>query len=116
MTGASERDRSAKEPMSAQHTPGPWRIGVSSAVEGRAFDGSWKFVAFPVRGGTPDQADTNARLIAAAPEMYEAAQPLVAEISEYEPSAGEDDDELVSVRLGDLKRLRAALAKAGPQS
>lgn len=108
MTGASERDRSAKEPMSAQHTPGPWRIGVSSAVEGRAFDGSWKFVAFPVRGGTPDQADTNARLIAAAPELLAALKAALAEIG-GEGGIGAVVDVLESAG-------RAAIAKAEGRS
>ena len=54
-------------------TKGPWRLdGTSRAVEATAFDGSWKYVCDKVRGGSAEQADTNARLIAAAPEMYEA--------------------------------------------
>ncbi len=62
-----------------------------------------------------DMFAANACLIAAAPKLAQAAEPLVAEIAEYAPSAGEDDDELVPVRLGDLKALRAALRSARPE-
>ena len=48
---------------------------------------------------------------AAGPALAEAAAPLVDVIREYEPSVGEDDDELVPVRLADLRALRAALSK-----
>lgn len=45
--------------------------------------------------------------------LVHAANCLIAEISEYEPSAGEDDDELVEAKLGDLKALRRAVAQVG---
>lgn len=51
------------------HTPGPWRLDGKRAVEAQAFDGSWKHIASPIRGGSPEQADANATLIAAAPDL-----------------------------------------------
>jgi hypothetical protein len=47
-----------------------------------------------------------------APEMLAAARPLAEAIAHYPASAGEDGDELVPVRLGDLRALRAAISKA----
>ena len=61
----------------AQHTPGPWRatqgqLGsiVLVGVNGRA-------VAKIFRDGNRDDFEANARLIAAAPELLEAAQELL---------------------------------------
>lgn len=60
------------------HTPGPWRIDLHGdhnekfAIEGQAFDGSWKWIADRVRGGSKGQTIANAKLIAAAPELLNA--------------------------------------------
>lgn len=49
--------------------------------------------------------------------LAEAAAFLTSAISEYAPSAGEDADEIVEVRLGDLWALRRALAPhSGPNN
>ena len=62
------------------HTPGPWLAkfgllgGGDRSVYGRAFDGSFKYICDRVRGGSPEQAEANARLIAAAPDLLEAAK------------------------------------------
>ncbi len=58
--------------MSA-HTPGPWTL-EGRMVLGRAFDGSEKAIVECVRGGSPDEADANATLITAAPELLEAVR------------------------------------------
>lgn len=42
-------------------------------------------------------------------KFKEAAAPIVAEIAEYPPSMGEDDEEVVEVSLGDIKHLRRLL-------
>ncbi len=65
-----------------QHSPGPWRTRVPKLpitklaaddrmVLARAFDGSEKAIVDRVRGGSPEQANANALLIAAAPTMYQ---------------------------------------------
>jgi hypothetical protein len=62
-------------------TKGPWRTRVPSIpitrlaaddrmVLGRAYDGSERAIVDRVRGGTPEEANGNALLIAAAPAMY----------------------------------------------
>lgn len=57
------------------HTPGPWLNNPTGehrrCIEARAFDGSWHYVCQSVHGGSPREADANARLIAAAPTMYQ---------------------------------------------
>ncbi len=109
--------------MAEEHTPGPWsfdaicfdhRIAIRGGVtaHGRPYH-----VALVNRPGSAyaGQDKANARLIAAAPELLGAGLPIAAEIALYGPSAGEDDDELVGIRLADLKALRAAIAKATGQ-
>lgn len=105
--------------MSGGHTPGPWEAcapgdygdfdGNSQVVLG---DDMRIAVVHWSSGSMRDENEANARLIAAAPRVVEAAQPIVAEIAHYADSAGEDDDEAVPIRLGDIRRLRAAIAKA----
>lgn len=65
-----------------EHTPGPWRIerkdgGMFNVVAGHDYF-TRTFVAF--MGANPEEGDTeaNARLIAAAPELLEALEAMVA--------------------------------------
>lgn len=46
--------------------------------------------------------------------VAEAAESLLLNIADYPPSAGEDDDELVEVKLGDLKALKRAILTPPP--
>ena len=67
--------------MNAKHTPGPWTLQPLTTehgrlITGRAFDGSDKAIVMRVRGGTADQADANARLLAAAPDYWDAAEAM----------------------------------------
>ena len=66
-----------------RYTRGPWRTRVpvtpitklaadDRMVLARAFDGSERAIVDRVRGGTPEQANANALLIAAAPDLLEA--------------------------------------------
>src|SRR5688572_17285224 len=63
-----EAARRARGSHMSKPTPGPWRVH-GFHIEARAFDGSWKYVSDRVRGGSPEAAEANARLIAAAPEL-----------------------------------------------
>ena len=71
--------------MSAAHTPGPWKAGTICAVSGwvdiSCNDNTRKC---EIIGSTRhDNAEANARLIAAAPAMYEAISQFRAWFREY---------------------------------
>lgn len=87
-----------------KHTPGPWLFSSYKSgnsvivIDGKEFDVAT--VNYPNR-------DANAHLIAAAPELYEALDGLLADITEYQEInflGGENNHWQV--------RARAALAKA----
>jgi hypothetical protein len=85
--------------MIAQHTPGPWHINASGYCQGSPC--RWEIVA--KSGGivaeTNDGTDmANARLLASAPEMFDALQAIV-------DAYGERDTLLMA-------QVKAALAKA----
>lgn len=83
----------------AKHTPGPWWVDVHKNV--MAAGG---MVAFPCISAGFDQA-ANARLIAAAPELLEAAEQAECACSVRERNSGH--------RIGCwMPSLRAAIAKA----
>lgn len=88
--------------MSTQHTPGPWMM-LGREVLGPAFDGTYRSICDRVRGGSPEQADSNVRLIAAAPELLAACAALVGVIDR------KPDRECPAAAL---EIARAAIAKA----
>jgi len=64
-----------------QHTPGPWRVDYDHRLDGadQVVDASGRTVAFIA---TPkNDHETDARLIAAAPQMLEALREMVADIA-----------------------------------
>lgn len=102
--------------MSASHTPGPWQATHSDPNEG--FD-CWWITACPasnmekevatVSGGYPHEThEANARLIAAAPALLEAAIYAVQQLADGDipdhDENGEDNDP--------FERLREVIAKA----
>lgn len=98
-------------------TPGPWFAnGHEVLAPDDGDEDPWSVaLASPCRGYPNDQSRANARLIAAAPEMYEALDFLSAHARERVSDAPEwrDDDTVqIVVTIGDLRRARAALAKA----
>jgi hypothetical protein len=60
------------------HTRGPWTIGPRREILGQAFDDSARNICDKVRGGSPEAADANARLIAAAPELLDSLKRVLA--------------------------------------
>ena len=108
-------------------TPGPWRAGVpplsdAGANEDQeavailphvAFDATEIFVPRRTNGVSPTSCelaefDANARLIAAAPDLYAALQELVWSSDDY------DESEIADARChAAIEAARAALTKAG---
>ena len=113
-------------------TPGPWVTKQAIAADNvGGFDwcvtqaGDSKIIAevFQRVGGVQDfwddrPVEANARLIAAAPELYEALEPVkrgAQEADYYCPDdVPEDHVVLISMTIGELRAARAALSKAAP--
>ena len=90
-----------------KHTKGPWTLDASRMVLGPCFTGELASIVDKVRGGSPEQADANASLISAAPDLLVALKGLLADITEYQTLnnlGGEDNHWQVIAR--------AAIAKA----
>lgn len=99
-------------------TPGPWHIGYGKTVEslgggdffaiGLKTDPDWTAICLLSPADSVSNIDkANAHLIAAAPDLYEALDGLLADITEYQEInflGGENNHWQV--------RARAALAKA----
>lgn len=78
--------------MSTQHTPGEWRISGVSQEDGSIFIAKNQIVICYVTNAasifevvlkqTPETQFANARLIAAAPDMYEALKSIDARLRE----------------------------------
>lgn len=111
--------------MSAGFTPGPWKLekwqtGALYVGYGRpdrdGIDGI--ITDWPDAGDyTPEcqaQMEANARLIAAAPELYEEAEFLVGRLRSLESELGDDDTarEYYGHVVPSIARLASILAKA----
>ena len=97
----------------AKHTPGPWH--VANNVAARRNRGALEtiiemgpFGAFVVADASTS-ASANARLIAAAPDLLEAAKRML-----YHFGILEDNPGLHPEAVGASKQLRAAITKAEP--
>ena len=90
--------------MSAQHTPGPWKICAKSDTIIRDQDGKLLAATMP---DFPDYSKANARLIAAAPDLAAALAALVTLADDPESCEGSLDADRA------LDAARAALARAG---
>lgn len=103
--------------MSAQHTPGPWSIGKAKfdREKGLALQGEVNRLFIPGGieilivglGAEQEEIDTITKLIAAAPDLLEALNSLVADVTAFD-YMGEAQ---VSV-----SKARAAIAKARGES
>lgn len=99
----------------SKHTPGPWWLGrdpshfgsLTSITGGSDSTGGIRSVA-EVGGLDIDEAEANARLIAAAPDLLAIGKRLVSDVCK----PGEDMVEL-QVSRADYEAFKAAIAKAG---
>lgn len=102
--------------MSAQHTPGPWRVGDAGAtVFGpRTEAPSPTTVATITKGVPSDCQRANARLIAAAPALLSALREIVtiADDDMQFPHRDRDTDDIGIHDLELLRRARAAIQQA----
>ena len=94
----------------AKYTPAPWSANwngsyyqIDTETEGQIGDAcASQFIE-----GNTDKGKANARLIAAAPEVWEALEDVMAWIDNWEPDMTGDDEWSASE-----ERVRAAIAKA----
>jgi len=111
--------------MSGRHTPGPWIaersevVGVDGTLIaiGLASCHSYQtWVIDPKKGKlahTPE-AQANARLIAAAPDLLEALMDILGPLNVCSLNANIPAEECIpiDITMGELRRARAAIAKA----
>jgi hypothetical protein len=108
----------------SEHTPGPWFL-INECCVGGPIEPGWEAAGCGIahcgmRARTQEEAAANARLIAAAPEMFEALTKLLHYFGGPQGVSMQDlgRDAYVSlemeVRIGDLIDANAALAKARP--
>ena len=106
--------------MGTKHTPGPWRVSKGRSVvwvkAGHQNVAGAYMGSYPARCGEQDLA--NARLIAAAPELLDAAINALDYKSLDEClNESKNPNEVWGIRFEHLKALRTAIAKAtGGQS
>lgn len=111
--------------MTAEHTPGPWSITSDdggdlyiTAPDVTDLESPWNIAIAVGACGYRDDPRTgctaaNARLIAAAPEMYEALKPLAeCEIIETDAGLADSDSARYFITMGEIRAARAALRKA----
>jgi hypothetical protein len=101
-----------------KHTPGPWTLGAGYKIpRNHAVCSGPQIIAkvigfgYPVGEGWDERSEANARLIAAAPELYKIAVMVVNAISEGQTFPGIDpDDPEAEIEL--WYEARQAIAKA----
>lgn len=89
----------------SKHTPGPWHVDGDN-VFGQCENWFGYLICEPL-GGTPEQAQANAALIAAAPDLLATLEEIVDCHAALTRQVGHNDDTAVC-----LVAARAAIAKA----
>jgi hypothetical protein len=104
------------------HTPAPWiacSVGDYGDYDGRCRVILGDDLRIAVTLGDHDEGEANARLIAASPDLLEAVAPLddaARDRSADAPEWQDTDTVSIVVTIGDLRKARAAIAKARGQS
>lgn len=103
-----------------KHTPGPWVVRKRETYPGHVHEGFFKIdgftakgeqeyrVASVIDGNDSPQNESNARLIAAAPDLLEALQDVVNSVARC--TSGD------VCQMSDFSSARAAIAKATGES
>jgi len=68
--------------MDSKHTPGPWKFGETPSLDGQGIAFEVDTDDFTIAHVYPAFDSGNAALIAAAPDMYEAAKAALAALSQ----------------------------------
>lgn len=87
--------------MTSKHTPGPWTYQENSDVYTHIVRGATNSLICQLAQSTHVEIEANARLIAAAPELLEAAMAFIAPFDGIEVVGGSE-----------IAKARAAIAKA----
>lgn len=90
-----------------KHTPGPWRLSRVEVLQRIEGPDGLHIATLPFS----DRKESNARLIAAAPDLLEAARGALRELCALGGGAKLLDDATADV----IRELRAAISKAAPQ-
>lgn len=89
-----------------KHTPGPWRYMETNGMRDKPAVQRGSEGGFLVYGSSAEREEADARLISAAPDMYEALKDMIAAQMYVD-----DSDPVIEA----TKRARAAIAKAEGQ-
>jgi len=96
----------------SKHTPGPWTAFEFSGDAGNFEIKAGKFFIAETNSGLGSEEESNARLIAAAPDYHEGAMAFIA----YEDAMSSGDDISAMLHYANAsKLLRAAKSKATGQ-
>ena len=96
------------------HTHGPWETLADNGVTIIGYGNGFQVICSEVSGATRAEAQANARLIAAAPELLEACQSALESLEWHvqQDAALTDCVEDDIVGHGDIQSLKDAIAKA----
>lgn len=101
--------------MEAKHTPGPWELRNEFGMQGLVYP---RGVGFPVAATTgyfnrAGQTESNARLIAAAPELLEKGEALANLVERYFRGGDDGIPPATESEVAEaMYALRAAIARA----
>ena len=93
-----------------KHTPGPWGVIIGDAGPIVFSGNKGSMVATCTKRITSTERESNARLIAAAPELLEALQDMIDSVIVLDVT--ESERSLVSAAENAIAKARSAIAKA----
>ena len=108
----NENQKADAAPAQAGATPGPWKVYGATKQDCKVMDSCGREMAIVRRSNeAPDEADTNARLIAAAPELLSALQSVEAILCSDFPDDLPTCQDMIRRALSELRN--PAIARAG---
>lgn len=97
-----------------KHTPGPWTdsLGMAGRPVVSAVNQSLDIAVMSLRGKTEEEVYSNARLIAAAPELLEALEESLAAMERMDALLLKLTESPKECEKGEIVRARSVIAKA----